>query len=79
MHEDRVFHNTSIMRCLGTRRLDVQVVYINAHSHREVSPVDVDPYTCMWRAFYHSTWEDLLDYPTFSIEGETILNTAWPT
>lgn len=24
---------------------DVQVVYINAHSHRELSPVDVDPCT----------------------------------
>lgn len=46
-----VFHNASItMRCLGTRQMDitstyVQVVDINAHSHRELSLVDVDPCT----------------------------------
>lgn len=69
-----MFHNSSIiMRCLGTRQMDitstcVQVVYINAHSHRELSLVDVDP--CTPACGVLSIIQPGKIYSTFSLEGE---------
>lgn len=46
----------------------VQVVYINAHSHRELSLVDVDP--CTPACGVLSIIQPGKIYSTFSLEGE---------